>query len=224
MAIAAKPVRARSLPARLVLVVAALTLLGAAGNAARLRWSNFAVVDEGRFFRSAQLTPDRLARLIDARGIRTIVNLRGAKPGRRWYREEREVARAKGVHHVDVRWSAERLPHRESLLELLDVYARAERPILVHCLSGADRAGEAAAIYQIEYMGRSAEQAAEMLSLRFLHLAWLRPAKRHFLGLYRGEAWARAQYHPCSGDYPHYDVDRYCNTAALRRRGAAQRL
>jgi len=202
-----------------------LLLLGfAAGAVTHASWTNLAVVEEGALYRSAQLRPGQLADVVDELGIRTIVNLRGAKPDRRWYREQRAVANAKGVAHLDVRWSADRLPHRASLLDLLEVYRTAERPILVHCFSGADRAGEAAAIYQMEHMGRSADQAVDMLSPRFLHLAWLRPAKHYFLGFYRGGRWARAEYDPCGADYRYYDKDKYCAPGGPGRRGQGSRV
>ncbi len=80
----------------------------------------------------------------------------------------------------------------------------------MHCDGGADRAGEASAIYQIEYMGKSRAEALEMLTLRYRHLSWLKPAKRYFIERYRGEDWLRNEYNPCSDEYEYYDKVKYC--------------
>jgi protein tyrosine/serine phosphatase len=193
----------------------------AAWGAAALAASAFAVaavapndnlreVDPGKFYRSGQMSPDRLREVIDTLGIKTIINLRGAKPKMGWYRDEVAVAREKGVRLISLRVGVYRLPHRRDLIVLLDAFRTAERPILVHCRGGADRSGLASAIYQMEYMGRQKQEALEMLSLRYLHIAWLQPAKRYFIERYQGEQWARVSYDPCRLDYEYYDKRIHC--------------
>ena len=182
------------------------------GFAISSSWTNLHEVDPGRFYRSAQLTGAQLQHAIDAHGIRTVINLRGPDRDDRWYREERRIARENGVAHVDVLLRSRRLPHRDDLITLLDAYRDAKRPILVHCYSGADRSGQASAIYQMEYMGRSKSEALKMLSARFFHFTWLKPAMRYFIELYEGEAWARAEYDPCHPDYLHYDRAEFCSS------------
>jgi protein tyrosine/serine phosphatase len=172
--------------------------------------SNLREVDAGSFYRSGQLGADRLRDTIDALGIKTIINLRGVRPQMGWYRDEVAVAREKGVRLISLRFGADRLPHRRDLVELLDALRDAERPILVHCRAGADRSGVASAIYQMEYMGRQKQEALEMLTLRYFHIAWLRPAKRYFIERYQGEEWARTRYDPCGPGYQYYDKHAYC--------------
>jgi protein tyrosine/serine phosphatase len=172
--------------------------------------ANLREVDPGRFYRAGQLDADELRATLEAVGIRTIINLRGYDTTPAWYAAEKAVARESGVAHFDVHLSGRHLPRPWEVLRLLDLYRRAERPILVHCESGADRAGEAAALYQIEYMGRTPEQALEMLTLRYRHFAWTRPAKRHFVSRYRGEAWVRNEYDPCAPEYADFHPPRYC--------------
>jgi len=171
---------------------------------------NLREIDPGRFYRSGQLSGAQLRRTIEVLGIRTIINLRGHSTDHEWYRAEAAVAAEKGVALHSVHLSSRGLPHRDELAALLDLYRSAERPILVHCDSGADRAGEAAAIYEIEYMGKSREEALEMLTLHYRHLSWWRPAKRYFLERYRGEDWLRNVYDPCLDEYEYYDKARYC--------------
>ena len=49
-----------------------------------------------------------------------------------------------------------------------------------------------------------------MLSPRTLHFAFASPAMKHFVSLYRGDAWARTEYDPCDPVHGHYPLDRYC--------------
>jgi protein tyrosine/serine phosphatase len=46
--------------------------------------------------------------------------------------------------------------------------------VLIHCKSGADRAGLASAIWLMVMEGRPVEEARAMLSWRYLHLRWSR--------------------------------------------------
>lgn len=175
---------------------------------------NFHEVDPGKLYRSAQLTGPELEHAIQKLGIRSVINLRGPNPGKDWYDGEVQVTRAHGVRQFDIPMRADRIPHRKRLLELLDALESAERPILVHCRAGADRTGEASAIYQMEYMGKTREEALEMLTLKYDHLALVTPAKRYFIGLYQGREWARGFYDPCSADYLYYDKSS-CETGRL---------
>lgn len=178
---------------------------------------NLHVVDHGKLFRSAQLTGEELEALINSVKIRTVINLRGARsPGNRWYDEEKRVTTELGVTLIDIKMGASRLPHRPDLITLLDAFRDAERPILVHCRGGADRTGEAVAIYAMEYMGYSQGRALHFLSPRYFHLPERHPAKRYFVRLYQGEQWARETYDPCIQDYLYYDKGAYCVARALR--------
>lgn len=173
--------------------------------------SNFHEVHEGNLYRSAQLHEREFEIAIKKLGIRTIINLRGAHPGEGWYDAETKVARKYGVTLIDIGMSAKRLPHPQHLASLLDAYRDAARPILIHCKAGADRTGEAAAIYAMEYMGKSRKEALAMLTPRYLHIEQFMPAKRYFIReLYQGLDWAYHSYDPCLPGVKYYDQDKYC--------------
>jgi len=176
--------------------------------------ANLREVDPGKFYRSGQLSDSQLRHTIDAFGIRTIINLRGHSTNHDWYQVEAAVASQRSVSLHNIHLSARGIPHRRELADLLDLYRSAERPILVHCDGGADRAGEASAIYQIEYMGKSRAEALEMLTLRYRHLSWWKPAKRYFIERYRGEDWLLNEYNPCSDEYEYYDKAKYCTSGS----------
>lgn len=166
----------------------------------------FYEVDPGNLYRSSQPSETDLETYINEAGIKTIINLRGENPGKYWYDAEVAVAQRLQVNLISIPMSAGRLPHRADLIKLLDAFATAERPILIHCKAGADRTGEASAIYEMIYMGKTKEQALKMLTPQFAHFEKLMPAKRYFIGdLWVNERWAREEYDPCTQNYKFYD-------------------
>jgi protein tyrosine/serine phosphatase len=170
---------------------------------------NFHEIDPGKYYRSAQLSAKSMQKYIDRHGIKTVINLRGAKDAD-WYREQVKVIESNGISQFDIGMSARRLPHRDDLLALLELFENVERPILVHCQGGADRTGEASALYQMLYMGKSKEESLKMLTLKYHHLAWRMPAKRYFIkDLWQGVDWAISDYRPCETDWKHYKRHEY---------------
>lgn len=164
-------------------------------------------VHEGNLYRSAQLSKRQFKRYIKKWKIKTIINLRGQSE-KKWYRKELEAAKEMGVEHFDIKMSAKRLPHREDLLRLIELYETAPRPILIHCQGGADRTGEASAMYKLDFMDASKKEAMKMQTIKYFHLKKRYPAKRYFIGeIYQGKEWAKDNYYPCDGKYQHYDVN-----------------
>jgi protein tyrosine/serine phosphatase len=174
-------------------------------------WRNFHVIEPGRAYRSARLRPDELKSALDRLNIRTVINLEGAAPGSAWYEAEKKILKDFKVKHVNIEMSAARLPHRADLLKLLRTFDDAEYPILIHCWAGADRTGEASAIYAMDRMNWPSSQALRMLTPRFLHFEIKYPAKRYFIGkVYRGRTWAFSSYDPCQSRYLYYSYAQFC--------------
>ena len=167
---------------------------------------NIHEVEKGKLYRSGQLSLQQFKKYIQKWGIKTIINLRGESYGESWYHDELLISDYLGVEHHDISMSASRLPHRDDLIKLLDIFETAERPILVHCKGGADRTGEAVAIYMIDYMGMSKKEAqAKAQSIFTFHIESRFPAKKYFINnIYQGKDWARESYDPCKG-YKFYD-------------------
>jgi len=135
-------------------------------GALRLFWHNMGEVMPG-VWRANQPAPATLARLRD-RGFRTVVNFRGASD---WgsYLLEREAAARLGLTLIDHRLYSRMAPRKEHVLGALEIFETAERPLLIHCKSGADRAGLGAAICLLG-AGRPPAEAARELSFRYLHV------------------------------------------------------
>jgi hypothetical protein len=139
---------------------------------------NFAVVDPGRVYRSAQ--PKRgLAALLRDHQIASVLNLRGGTPADWWYAEEVSTTAQRGVDFYDLPLSADRPPSRRELLQLLDLFGRCRYPLLIHCKSGSDRTGLAAAVYRMVVMGQSPEDALRAFTLWRGHVPLLGPERLH---------------------------------------------
>jgi protein tyrosine/serine phosphatase len=134
----------------------------------RLVWNRFTPVVPGRLYRSGHPTPRQLAAAIRRHGIRTVVNLRG-RTHNGADALMREACEAQGVAFIDAGFGSREAPYRERVLRLAETFATLEQPALVHCKSGADRAGIASAIYLL-INGATAKQAMRQLSLRFGHV------------------------------------------------------
>jgi protein tyrosine phosphatase (PTP) superfamily phosphohydrolase (DUF442 family) len=101
--------------------------------------SNFHGVVKGKIYRSGQPRIEQLRSWINRYGIKTIINLRGAKAPHA--AEEVQLAKELNVRIVFIELSAYKLITREQFNELLDVLETAQQPVLIHCKSGIDRAG-----------------------------------------------------------------------------------
>lgn len=103
-------------------------------------------VVEGRIYRSAQLSGNDLEKIIEEKRIRTIINLRGGPSDSEWYVRERGIAKKNNVRLYDMMLSSRDLPAYISLMSILDVLSKSERPVLIHCRRGSDRTGLVSAL------------------------------------------------------------------------------
>lgn len=133
----------------------------------RALWSNFHRVAPG-VYRGNQPAPRRLAAW-KARGIRTVLNLRGGRPSEAYWLYEHHAAARLGLKVVDLRLKARRLPTPEKLDQIERAFRAAERPLVMHCKSGADRSGFAAALWLLMIEGRPVSEARAQLHWRYLH-------------------------------------------------------
>lgn len=134
----------------------------------RLAWTNWAEVIPGRLYRSNHPTPSQLARAAQRYGLRTVINLRGDKPNGSTELSAAAAARL-GLDHVYLPFESRGAPHRDRVLRFHDIYRGMRLPALMHCKSGADRAGLAAGL-AILFEGGSAAEALRQLSWRYLHI------------------------------------------------------
>lgn len=123
-----------------------------------------------RVWRSAQPAPHHL-RWAKRQGIRTILNLRGRREDCGSYILEREACEKLGLTLVDFPIRSRSPLDRETLKAAVALFDQIEYPVLMHCKSGADRAGFMATLYQFSQEGQSLPDAMrEQLSLRYGHI------------------------------------------------------
>lgn len=134
----------------------------------RLVWTNFAAVEPGILYRSNHPTPGKLAAFTRRVGLRSLINLRGqAKNGSDAL--SRDTAARLGLEFYDMALESRGAPQKDRILRLAGIYRDMRGPALIHCKSGADRAGLAAGLY-VAIHGGSSAAALRQLSLRFGHI------------------------------------------------------
>ncbi|MEJ5217059.1 protein tyrosine phosphatase [Cognatishimia sp. D5M38] len=133
----------------------------------RRYWSNLHQIAPD-VFRSNYPNGRRFPKLAEL-GIKTILNLRGGA-GSVPYLLEEHYCRDYGITMHTLNLNAHYAPDPKELLALLDLFDTVEKPLLMHCKSGADRAGLASALYLIHSEGKSVAEAQTMLSFKYLHV------------------------------------------------------
>jgi protein tyrosine/serine phosphatase len=137
----------------------------------RLATHNEGAVEAGKLYRSAQLSRSDLQKEVTDNGIKTIINLSGENHKAVWYVEELALCQEQHIRHVDIHLSAQHLPLPSEISKLLESYREVPRPILLHCRSGSDRTGLAAALYLIDQDHVPWNKAEEALSVSYGHFA-----------------------------------------------------
>jgi len=135
--------------------------------ALRTVWTNFDEVAP-EVYRSNQPTHGRFVKYRDM-GLKSVLNLRG-EDSFAHFLFERESCEALGLTLHNAKLWARRAPERENVLRVIELFRSIEKPFLMHCKSGADRAGFASAMYLMVIEGRPVEEAKKHLSLRYIHL------------------------------------------------------
>ena len=152
----------------------------------RRTYDNFDTVEDGKLYRSGQLTNTRLKYYVQKYGIKTIINLRGYNPDATWWQNEVDTAAELGVQHYDIAFSSDHFPTEEQIRCLLSLYKSNDQAILIHCAGGADRTGTAAALWKIEIQNSSTHEALKQLTPLYGHFESIRPNMRKFIREYDG--------------------------------------
>jgi len=134
----------------------------------RARFSNLHQISD-EMWRANQPSPNQIEAHQRLRDIRTIVNLRGATT-RGYYLLEKEACERLGIRLVDYQVFSRDTPTREAVLGTRDLFADMAYPALMHCKSGADRAGLMSVLYLMARKSQPLEQAKKQLSLKYLHV------------------------------------------------------
>ena len=119
-------------------------------------------------WRSAQPAPHQI-RKFAAKGVKTIVNLRGTSDTGSYWLEE-AACRRHGITMIDFQVRSREAPTRAEIHAARRLFSEIEYPMMMHCKSGADRAGLMSTLYAHMRLGQPIEQARRQLSLRYGHI------------------------------------------------------
>lgn len=133
----------------------------------RAIYNNFHNLGAG-LYRCSQPSPSQIRDYHARYGIQTIVNLRGENPYGSYFLEE-EVCRELGIGLLTYRLYSRQPPSPSEIHGLKALFATLPYPALMHCKSGADRAGMGAALYRILHLGHAVPAALSELNWRYGH-------------------------------------------------------
>lgn len=102
------------------------------------------------------------------KGVKTVINLRGGKGS--FYYLEKHACEKLGLRLEDFGLTSRSLPTGAEILAARALFDRIEYPALLHCKSGADRAGIMSVLYRHLHLGHPIREAAQELGLRTLHM------------------------------------------------------
>ena len=102
-------------------------------------------------------------------GIKTVINLRGGFDAS-FYALEKEACERLGLKLVDFTVTSREAPSKEQIRGAKELFQTIEYPALMHCKSGADRAGVMGVLYAHFRLGLSIRDAVRQLSFRYLHV------------------------------------------------------
>jgi protein tyrosine/serine phosphatase len=133
----------------------------------RMAFQNAFWIDD-QLVRANQPSPHQLA-FWKKRGIRTIINLRGGFDGS-FYAIEKDACERLGLTLVDFTVTSRDAPSRDQVLGAIEMFNTIEYPALMHCKSGADRAGVMSVLYRLLHKGEPLEAAMSELAFNRLHI------------------------------------------------------
>ncbi|MBX2806303.1 MAG: tyrosine-protein phosphatase [Hyphomicrobiales bacterium] len=119
-------------------------------------------------WRSAQPAP-RDIRKLAKRGVKTIVNLRGERDCGSYRLQQAACARYR-IRLINFSVKSRQAPPAQTIRAAKDLFDSIEYPMLMHCKSGADRAGLMSTLYMILKQGVPVQEATRQLSLLYGHI------------------------------------------------------
>ncbi|MFC0632662.1 fused DSP-PTPase phosphatase/NAD kinase-like protein [Brevundimonas balnearis] len=117
--------------------------------------------------RTNQPSPAQLA-YWKRRGVRTVINLRGARD-ESYYLLEADACSHLGLTLIDAPLDSRDPPEASRVRRARDLFQTIAYPALIHCKSGADRAGLMAVLYRHFHLGEPVSKAISELGKRTLH-------------------------------------------------------
>ena len=136
----------------------------------RVLWTSLANLP-GEMYRCNQPSPNQIERYKKNLNIKTIINLRGERHCSSYYLEK-ECCEKNNTKLCNFPITSRDLPSRKTINRFLILLDNIEYPAIMHCKSGADRAGIAASLYLMYKYKYNIVDAIKQLSFRHLHIKY----------------------------------------------------
>ncbi len=133
----------------------------------RLSFTNAHWIDQ-KMLRTNQPWPFQLKWFQRHDGIKTVINLRGGHGS--FQALETWACQHLGLTLEKFTVTSRDVPSAEAILAAKALFDRIEYPALMHCKSGADRAGIMSVLYRHLHLGHPMREAVSELGLRTLHM------------------------------------------------------
>jgi len=131
----------------------------------RALFRNFYAISD-KAYRSNHPSPSFIKKLHKKQGINTIISLRRANTTGQ-YLLEKETCDQLGITLSHVPMSSRSMPKIENILKAKETLETAQYPILIHCKSGADRAGLLSVLYEHLIEKKTIEESLKQLSMKY---------------------------------------------------------
>jgi protein tyrosine/serine phosphatase len=136
----------------------------------RFKWRSLHKISE-QTYRSNQPFPWQILADKNKRGIKTIINLRGVRNCSSFFLEK-ETCEKHNIKLINFPVTSRAAPKVETILAAKKLFNEIEYPVIMHCKSGADRAGLMSALYLILHKNIPVNEAKKQLSFKYLHLKY----------------------------------------------------
>jgi len=134
----------------------------------RFKWRSLHKISENTY-RSNQPFPWQIIDDKNKRGIKTIINLRGVRNCSSYFLEK-ETCEKHNIKLINFPVTSRAAPKVETILAAKKLFNEIEYPVIMHCKSGADRAGLMSALYLILHKNIPVNEANKQLSFKYLHI------------------------------------------------------
>ena len=99
---------------------------------------------------------------------------------------EREACAKHGIEMIDMPFGSREAPYLDRMERAFGIFESIAYPAMIHCKSGADRAGIISVLYSLAHLKRPYDEAIQHLSLKYLHVkAGKTGVLDHFFETYR---------------------------------------
>ncbi len=136
----------------------------------RIFWTSFSQISSN-MYRCNQPYPYQLKLYKKKYKIKTVINLRGERNCSSFYLEK-EYCENNNIKLYNFPISSRDLPTKSTIKEFFSLLDKVKYPAIMHCKSGADRAGIASCLYLIYKHKYSVLDATKQLSFKYLHIKY----------------------------------------------------